>query len=259
MRWRPRRRHGPSAALHAAAAAVSSQLVIAALASFTALAQVSSTSRCRQCDAGRFSPTVVAGSCASYGFSSSTARAFSPAASAAATLGSSSGFLAAAALALPNALRVLSASTHSLFSTLDACAAMRLPTAFVSSACSSGRPRTSAVSQASTSISSTRPVGTCGPQAALTASGAASPELGDGVPHVEHEAVGRLISSGLHARGPRPLATAQEHAHSAIKGQYKDRGARDGLRNRPRLMQRNLVNADGIRGRRPPASRNLPR
>ena len=46
--------------------------------------------------------------------------------------------------------------------------------------------------------------------------GAASPELRGGVPQVDHEAVGRLSSSGLHARGPRPLATAQEHALSAI-------------------------------------------
>ena len=46
--------------------------------------------------------------------------------------------------------------------------------------------------------------------------GAASPELGDGVPQVEHESVGFLSSSGMHARGPRPLAFAQEHALSAI-------------------------------------------
>ena len=125
------------------------------------LAQVSSTSRCRQCDAGRFSPTedgrgwqlrVVRlleqhGTCL-------FARRFS-----CGHLGQQLGlFLAATTLALPTVLRVLSVSTRSLFSTLDACAAMRLPTAFVSSACSSGRPRTSAVSQESTSISSTRPV-----------------------------------------------------------------------------------------------------
>ena len=57
------------------------------------------------------------------------------------------------------------------------------------------------------------------PKAALTASALLAPgssELGDGVPHVEHEAVGRLRSSGLHARGPQPLATAQDHAPSAI-------------------------------------------
>ena len=41
-------------------------------------------------------------------------------------------------------------------------------------------------------------------------------ELRGGVPQVDHEAVGRLSSSGLHARGPRPLAFAQEHALSTI-------------------------------------------